>query len=418
MENKTIIRPNYLNTVKEYIDKPFVKIITGLRRSGKSELLKMLKSEVLSRGVDELHTIFINFEELDTLEITNHVKLANFITSKMTDSKRYYLFLDEVQTIEQWEKVVNGLRLKNTDIYVTGSNSKLLSGEFSSLLGGRVLTFAMHTLSYSEFLMFRRDESTNFHYFKGDTGYNKYEYLEHYIKYGGFPALSVMPYSLENARKIVQDIFNTALYKDVVKRYNIRNNDLLNKIVAFLFDNVGSLTSFKNITSTLQTSGRKVDPETVANYVGYLEEAFIIKRAAPYDIKGKQLLDSNSKYYLGDHSLQYSVRDIRPDKVQGILENIVFKDLQRRGFEVYVGRLGDKEVDFVAEKQITNEKVYVQTTMEFTTPNVTEREFSPLKAIADNYPKYVVNMDRFTSDYIDDGIVAISLDKFLLKDKL
>lgn len=412
MENKTILRLDYLNQIKEFIDKPFVKIITGLRRSGKSEFLKMIKSEIISHGVDEAHTIYINFEELSTLEVTDHIKLAELILSKMLDAKRYYLLLDEVQIVEQWEKVVNGLRLKNTDIYITGSNSKLLAGEWSTLLGGRCLTFTMHTLSYPEFLHFNAEKDKLY------SPNAKQTTIQNFIDYGGFPVLSVMPYSLDNARKIVQDIFNTALYKDVVQRYSIRNNDLLNRIVAFLFDNVGNLTSFRSITAALKTGGRSVDPETVANYIGYLEQAFIVKRAAPYDIKGRQLLDTNGKYYLGDHSLQYSVRGIRPDKVQGVLENIVFMDLQRRGYEVYVGRLGDKKVDFVGEKQSTNEKVYVQVCLAFTSKDVTEREFSPLKSIADNYPKYVVNMDRFASDFIDNGIVAVSLDKFLLKKSL
>jgi len=274
----------------------------------------------------------------------------------------------------------------------------------------------LHTLSFREFIEFRKHLGKS--YYDGSRKGNSDE-LSDFIQYGGFPVVSSLrDISLDFALQAVKDIFNTALYKDVVMRYNIRNNDLLNRIVAFLFDNVGNLTSFKNITNTLAAGGRKIDPETVANYIGYLEEAFIVKRTAPYNIKGKQLLDSNGKYYLGDHSLQYSVRGIRPDKVQGILENIVFKDLQRRGYEVYTGRLGDKEVDFVAEKQDVNEKVYVQVCMEFTTKEVTEREFSPLKAITDNYPKYVVNMDRFSPDYIDDGIIAISLDKFLLKEKL
>jgi len=294
--DKTLIRPDYLDRVKEFIDKPFIKIISGLRRSGKSELLKMIKAEILSRGTEEAHIIFINFEELSVLQMTDHIKLAEFILSKTVDDKKYYIFLDEVQIIEQWEKVINGLRLKNNDIYITGSNSKLLAGEWSTLLGGRCLTFIMHTLSYSEFLHFNAEKDKQYHTKEAD--------IQDYINYGGFPALSILPYSLENAQKIVQDIFNTALYKDVVLRYKIRNNDLLSKVVAFLFDNVGNLTSFKNITATLKTGGRRVDPETVANYIGYLEEAYIVKRAVPYDIKGKQLLDSNGKYYLGDHSLQ------------------------------------------------------------------------------------------------------------------
>ena len=415
MENKTIIRCDYLNRVKEFIDKPFIKVITGLRRSGKSEFLKMISEEIISGGVDDSRIIFINFEELSMLHITDHIKLAEFILSKMTSKKKYYLFLDEVQIVDQWEKVVNGLRLKNTDIYITGSNSKLLAGELSTLLGGRCLTFSMHTLSYPEFLDFRKQSGISV---IAPTVEHEKNGVHEYIKFGGFPVLSVLPYSQSSAQKIVQDIFTTALYKDVVQRYNIRNNDLLNKIVAFLFDNVGNLTSFKNITTALRTGGRKADPETVANYIGYLEEAFIVQQAAPYDIKGRQLLDSNGKYYLGDHSLQYSVRGIHPDKVQGVLENIVFKDLQRRGYAVYVGRIGNKEVDFVAEKQDKNEKIYVQVCMEFTNKDVIEREFGVLKAITDNYPKYVVNMDHFASDFIDDGIVAISLDKFLLKKSL
>ncbi|MCL2411332.1 MAG: ATP-binding protein, partial [Treponema sp.] len=403
----TISRHDYLDQVKDFIGKPFIKVITGLRRSGKSEFLKMIQSEILSRDVPDSDTIFINFEELSTLHITDHLKLADYITSRITSKKKYYyLFLDEVQMIDGWEKVINGLRLKNTDIYITGSNSRLLAGELSTLLGGRCLTFKMHTLSYPEFLSFREQSDL------------PKATVQEYINFGGFPAISTLPYSLNNAQKIVQDIFNTALYKDVVNRHNIRNNDLLNRIVAFLFDNVGNITSFKNITSILRTGGRKVDPETVAAYVSHLEESFIIKRAAPYDIKGKQLLDSNGKYYLGDHSLQYSVRGIRPDKIQGILENIVFHDLQRRGYETYVGRIGDKEVDFVAEKQNAKEKLYIQVCTEFTTKDVIKREFTPLKTITDNYPKYVVNMDRFASDFIDDGIIAISLDKFLLKESL
>ncbi|MCL2861475.1 MAG: ATP-binding protein [Firmicutes bacterium] len=433
-EAKTIIRPDYLEPIKGFIDDgEFVKIITGLRRSGKSELMKMIKSEVVSRGVGEEHIIFLDFEELWLLDMRTPVKLAEFILSKMTDNKKYYLFFDEIQIVENWEQVIVGLRKKNTDIYVTGSNSKLLAGEWSTLLGGRCLIFTMHTLSYGEFVDFRKKqniEPQSYILYDKETKEIIYDkksdmilasqgsYLDDYFDFGGFPALSIYPYSLVKSQKIVRDIYSTALYKDVVQRYNIRNNDLLNRIVAYLFDNVGNLTSLKNIQASLLGSGRKVDPETIANYVGYLEEAFIIKKAAPYDIKGRGLLDSVGKYYLGDHSLQYSVRGIRVDKKQGVLENIVFKDLQRRGYEVYVGRIGEKEVDFVAEKKHENEKVYVQVCLEFSSKEVFEREFSSLKLISDNYPKYVVNMDRHSSNFTDEGIVAISLDKFLLKESL
>jgi len=442
MENtkiNNIVRSDYLDPIKSFIgNSEFIKVITGLRRSGKSELLKMIKQKVFSNGIADEQIIYLDFEELWLLEMTNHVKLAEFILSKMITDKKYYLFFDEIQIVDNWEKVIVGLRKKNTDIYITGSNSKLLAGEWTTLLGGRCLNFEMHTLSFGEYLLFAEkfdkiktlgdmhDNCTTLQsiadsyltYGELKDGRSLKTKLDNYIRFGGFPAVSNKIYSISEAQKIVQDIYNTALFKDVVARYNIRNNDLLNRIVAFLFDNVGSLTSFKNIAATLKNDNRKVDPETIASYVGYLEGAFIVKKALPYDIKGRQLLDSNGKYYLGDHSLQYSVRGIRPDKIQGVLENIVFKDLCRRGYTVYVGRIGDKEVDFVAEKQNTNEKVYVQVCLEFTDKKVIEREFSSLKLINDNYPKYVVNMDRHTPNFIDNGIMAIALEEFLLKKAL
>lgn len=413
MNNEIILRPNYINQFKDFIDKPFIKVITGMRRSGKSELLKMIRDEIIARGVDENHILFINFEELWTLELSDNIKFANYILKQMVDDEKYYLFFDEVQNVEGWEKVINGLRLKNTDLYITGSNSKLLSGELSTLLGGRCLMFSIYTLSYDEFLKFRSWQ--NEHLLKLKKSETT---IYDYINYGGFPVISKYPYTLENAHKIVEDIFNTALYKDVVQRNNIRNNDLLKSIVAFLFDNVGNLTSFKSITNALKAGGISADVETVSNYVSYLEDAFIVHCAKPYDIKGKQLLASNRKYYLGDHSLQYSVRKIRSDKIQGVLENIVFMDLKRRGYDVYVGRIGNKEIDFVAEKSNKDEKIYVQVCLEFSSNDVINREFAPLKDINDNYPKYVVNMDRFSPDYIEEGIVAISLDKFLMRERL
>lgn len=409
MARETILRKTYLEQIKGFIDSEFVKVITGLRRSGKSELLKMIRNEVLKK-TDADHVIYINFEDADFDNLLNYKALNSYFKTNIKDEKRYYIFLDEIQDVDEWEKAVNSLRLKNTDIYIIGSNSKIMSDELASKLGGRTVTFKVFPLSFREFIDFRCKTGLS-------DGKNLDGELDAYIKRGGFPVLSVTKFSDEDARKIVQDINSTALIRDVIQRYQIRRPQLLEKIIAFLYDNVGSLVSISAISKYLKNEKRSGDPETIANYIKYLEDAHILQRAQRYDIKGKKLLETLDKYYLGDHALQYAVRSFRQDKIAGILENIVYMELLRKGYTVYVGKTeGEREVDFVAEKD-GRDKIYIQVCLNFSSEATYKREFFPLLAIKDSYPKYVVTMDQFWQAD-ENGVKGIHLRDFLLKQDL
>lgn len=420
---RLIERKIYTDKIKGFFDKEQIKIITGIRRSGKSEILKLLKNEAL-KITDEQHIIFINFEDADFDEIKTYKELNKYISEKMKDDKKYYVFLDEIQMVENWEKAVNSLRLKNTDIYITGSNSQLLSGELSTLLAGRYVSFEVNTLSFSEFMNFRRQcgirKETDF---AEDISYpknrkimvQKEDELDEYIRIGGFPLLSTSNFTDEQARQIVADIQSSAVLKDVVARNKIKNVPLLERIIAFLYDNVGNLVSMRKISDYLKSNGGGTDFETVSSYVGYLEKACIIKKVSRYDIKGKKLLESNDKFYLADHSLQYAIRDMKRTNLPGILENIVYNELIRRDYKVYVGKLDTKEIDFVAEKINGGEKVYVQVCTEFGSQETIDREFSPLTEIKDHYPKYVVTLDKYWKEDRN-GVSGIHLKDFLLKE--
>jgi len=403
-----ILRPLYLEQIRGFIDKPDVKIITGLRRSGKTELLKMICEEIKSRVSPE-QIIYINFEDLDYEHLLEATELNNYFRNILKDDKRYYIFLDEIQLVKDWERTVNGLRLKNTDIYITGSNSRIMSDELATLLGGRTVSFRVYPLSFREFVDFRTTS--------GLASGDMLKELDSYIAIGGFPRFSVINYSDSNRHTAIKDINSTALLRDVITRHKLRQPQLLDKLVAFLYDNVGSIVSIRSIVNYLKSSGRGTDPETIANYIKHLEDAFIIRSAPIYDVKGKRLLEINDKFYLGDHSLQYAVRSKRADKVQGILENIVYMELVRRGFNVYVGKIDGLEIDFIAEEQDCTRKIYVQVCYEFSSKETYKREFAPLLAIKDSYHKYVVTLDKnWRAD--ENGAMGIHLKDFLLKKDL
>jgi predicted AAA+ superfamily ATPase len=376
----------------------------GIRRSGKSGILNLLRSEILKQ-TDENHIIYVNFEDLEFENILTYKDLHSYIIDKMVDDKTYYLLLDEIQIIDNWEKAVNSLRLKNTDIYITGSNSRLLSGELATLITGRYVAFTIYPLSYKEFLQFA-------------TAMNRKVIIDDYIDIGGFPILSFKEYSDKEVRTIVSDINSSIILKDVIKRNNIKNTDLLDKIISFIYDNIGNLVSLRKISKYLISINRSGDLETIAKYLSYLQDACIIYKAHRYDIKKKRILESNEKYYIADQSLQYSVRDNRKDKIQGILENIVYMDLIRRGYKVYVGKIDtDKEITFVAEKYNGKEKIYVQVNKDILDEKTREREFSILKKVKDNYPKYVVVLNRYWGAN-EEGIIGLHLEDFLLKSEL
>jgi predicted AAA+ superfamily ATPase len=402
---KCIERNRYTEIIKGFFGKEQVKIITGIRRSGKSEILQLLKQEALNI-TDKNHVIFINFEDFAFDNIVSYKELHEYIAGKMKDDKKYFIFLDEIQMVADWEKAVNSLRLKNTDMYITGSNSRLLSGELATLLAGRYVAFNINTLSFSEFIQFRTENHL------GDFD------IDSFIKIGGFPLLSTSTFTDNQIRQIVSDIQSSAVLKDVVARNKIKNVPLLERIIAFLYDNVGNLVSIRKIVDYLKSNNGSGEHETISSYVGYLEEACIVKKVSRYDIKGKKILESNDKYYLADHSLQYAIRDMKRSNLGGILENIVYNELVGRNYTVYVGKMSktdNREIDFVAEKINGGERIYVQVCTAFSSEETLDREFTPLTEIKDHYPKYVVTLDKYWQEDRN-GVSGIHLKDFLLKE--
>ena len=400
-----ILRESYLHLLRDYIDKPFIKVITGLRRSGKSVLLMMLRDELINNGIDENNIIYLNFESFEFSEIDDSNKLYLFLHSKISNKKQYYILLDEIQEVKFWEKAVNSLRVDfNADIYLTGSNSRLLSSELATYLAGRYIEIPVYTLSFNEYLLFRQEYSP-------DKIEGIYAEFEHFLRKGGFPAIHTGNYSDETAYKAIYDIYSSAILRDTVQRYNIRDVELLERVVKYVFDNVGNSFSAKSVADYFKSQNRKIDLNTVYNYLNALEGAFIIYRIPRYDIKGKELLKTNEKYFVGDQSLLYAVMGFKDRLISGVLENIVMLDLKRRGFKVFVGKSGEKEIDFIGEK--AEYKIYVQVTYKMTEKSTIDREFTPLLDIKDNHPKYVVSMDQTWSDNIE-GIQHKHIADFLL----
>ena len=403
IERPLIERRLYTEQLKSFINKPVIKVILGIRRSGKSALLELFQSDILQFS-DQDHIISINFEDTKFDFISDYKKLDDYILSRIKDKKTYYIFLDEIQIITQWEKCINSLALRNTDIYLTGSNSNLLSSELSTLLAGRFVQFHLYTLSFREFINFRKK--------RGFGSHDLDDELSAYIKTGGFPVLSTSEFDFSSARKIVTDINNSCVLRDVIERNKIRNVQLLQKIITFVYDNTGNITSAKKISDFLKSQKRKADFETVYNYLQYLENALIIYKVPRYDVKGKKLLETYEKYYLAEHSLQYTVREYNAANISGILENIVYMELRRRGYTVSIGKTGEKEIDFIAEKPAG--KLYVQVCYMLSDKETIEREFAPLLEVRDSYPKIIVTMDKFWQ-VEKDGIKGIHLKDFLLE---
>lgn len=400
-----INRPNYLQQLKPFIDTPLIKVITGIRRSGKSTVMKLLHAELISQGVDEQNIIHINFESFAFSEYKTAEKLYALVKEKIQTTQKYYLLLDEIQEVADWEKAVNAFMVDfNLDLYITGSNSHLLSSELSTYLAGRYIEIPIFTLSYKEFLDFKAGYSQ-------ENIENSTALFNEYLQKGGFPMVHTADYPQEVAYKIVQDIYASVILRDTVQRHKIRDVELLERIVKYAFDNIGNTFSGKNVADYFKSQQRKVDLNTVYNYLKALESAFILHRVERFDVKGKEILKTQEKFYLGDVSLLYATMGFRTSLIAGILENLVYLELKRRGYQVYIGKLGTKEIDFVAQKQ--NDKLYIQVAYKLESKQTVEREFSPLQAIADNHPKYVITMDDFWQENID-GIVHQHIGDFLL----
>ena len=398
-----ILRNDYINKIITYMDTPLVKILTGVRRCGKSTIMNMLRLEIEKRGIEKERIIHYNFDSLEYEGISSKELFAE-IKKKLDPIRKTYLFLDEIQEIDGWEKVVNSLMSDhNVDIYVTGSNSRMMSSEISTYLTGRYISFRIYPLSFAEYLEFRKNYT--------ELADPRQE-LTRYLQQGGFPALHLREYSNEEAYPIVKDIYNSTVFTDIVKRNNIRKVDQFERIVKYIFDNIGNTFSAASISKYLKSEQRSLDNETVYNYLSKLESAYIIHRCSRYDIKGKEILKTQEKFYLSDPAFRYSVLGYNADSASAMLENIVYLELLRRGYDVCVGKLDGYEIDFIATRR--DEKVYVQVSLEINSSTTKEREYGRLLGINDNYPKYVLLNDDFAGGNYQ-GIKTIHIADFLLQ---
>lgn len=398
-----INRPLYMDKIMTYVDTPFVKVLTGIRRSGKSTIMKMIMDKLENeRHIPKENIISMRFDSMEYEDMTAK-QMFETIKAGLSAQGRTYLFLDEVQEISGWEKVVNSfLGEYDVDIYVTGSNSRMMSSEIATYLTGRYVSFQVYPLSFEEYLSFRREVT---------EVKNPHQELADYVRLGGFPATHLRAYSQDEVYTIVRDIYNSTIFSDIVKRNQIRKVDQLERVVKYTFSNVGNTFSAKSISDYLKSEKRSIDNETVYSYLEKLEKAYILHRCSRYDLQGKEILKTQEKFYLADISLRYSVLGYGPDSVASSLENVVYLELCRRGYKVYIGKTADGEIDFVASRQ--GEKLYVQVTQEIHSEKTEKREYERLLEIKDNYPKYVLRTDEFASGNYE-GIKTMHIADFLL----
>lgn len=398
-----IERPLYLNKIMPFVDTPFVKILTGVRRCGKSTILKMIQKKLKEEHhITDEQILSYRFDSMEYEDMTSK-ELYQELKTKILNTKKTYLFLDEIQEINGWEKVVNTLASDyDVDIYITGSNSRMMSSEISTYLTGRYVTFHIYTLSFDEYLTFKKSYSTI---------YNIKQEFNQYVRLGGFPATHLQEYSQDEVYTIVRDIYNSTIFSDIVRRNQVKKIDQLERVVKYTFNNVGNTFSAKSISNYLKSEQRKIDNETVYRYLEKLQKAYILHRCSRYDLQGKSILKTQEKFYLADTSLRYAVLGYTIDSVASSLENIVYLELKRRGYDVCIGKYKDKEIDFVATKQ--NEKIYVQVTQEIKSEKTQKREYEQLLEIKDNYPKYVVLTDDFAGGNYQ-GIKTMHITDFLL----
>ncbi len=400
-----IPRPLYTEKIISYIDAPFVKILTGIRRSGKSTILKMLMEELKKREIPEKCILSYRYDSMEYDGMTAKQMYLELKEHLVSDRKTY-LFLDEVQEIPHWEKTVNSLMSDfDVDIYVTGSNSRMMSSELSTYLTGRYITFQIYTLSFAEYLDFKSHYTT--------LKEPKQELIE-YLKSGGFPAVHLKHYSQDEIYTIVKDIYNSTIFSDIVRRNQIRKTDQLERVVKFVFNNVGNTFSAKSICDYLKSEKRVIDNETVYNYLDKLEKAYILHRCPRYDIQGKELLKTQEKFYLADTSLRYSVLGYNENSIASMLENIIYLELRRRGYTINIGKTPNGEIDFIAIKQ--NDKIYIQATWKILSPETQKREYDRLLEIKDNYPKYILRADEYTGGNYE-GIKCMHIADFLLSNE-
>ena len=399
-------RDEYIKQIVPFIDKDVIKVLTGIRRSGKSVMLKLLMEKLKNRGINENQFIYINFENLKYRNLKNYERLYDFILNKVDDKyKSYYIFLDEIQEVEEWEKCVNSLRVDEEfrfDIYITGSNAKLLSGELSTYLAGRYIEFVVYPFSFKEFFEIMKEKNKEI---------DLKEVFQDYVKFGGMPFLHNLDYNFEASMQYLQDLYASIILKDITQRNNIRDTDLLERIINYVIMNIGNTFSATSISKFFKSENRKVATETILNYIKACEEAFLVYKVARNDLLGKKILNVNEKYYIADHGIREAIMENNQKNINQVLENIVYFEMLRRGYNVKIGKVDNLEVDFVCKKN--DETIYIQVSYLLASEDTKEREFSVLENIKDNYPKYVLSMDEF--DMSRNGIKHINLIEFLVK---
>lgn len=398
-----IKRESYMQRIRPFIDKELVKVMTGIRRGGKSVMLDLIKEELYERGVLADQVISYNFEKLGLEHLKTAVSLhADVLEKAKNINKKVYLFFDEIQEVKEWEKCINSFRVDlDCDIYITGSNAKLLSTELTTYLGGRYVEFVIYPFSFEEYMEVYQAENSNS---------SVSQVFNSYITTGGMPYLYNLNFEQEPCRQYLTDLFNSVVLKDIVKRHNVRDVDLLERIISYVIANIGTTFSATSIANFLKNEKRKVSNETVLNYISYCVDAYLFYQVKREDLQGKQILSTNEKYYMADHGVRQAIYGGNMRDINLILENIVYMELKRRGYDVTVGRNNEKEVDFVCTKQ--DDKLYIQVSYLLASEDTVNREFNAFKNIQDNYPKYVVTMDEFNMSR--NGIKHLNIRDFLL----
>lgn len=401
-----INRELYMSRIRPFIGNELVKVLTGIRRSGKSVMLDLIRRELSASGVNENQFIFINFENMSNAHFCFAEALHEEVTRRVNGiSGKTYMFFDEIQEVAGWEKCINSFRVEfDCDIYITGSNAKLLSGELATYLAGRYVEFVIYPFSFGEFSELYQ---TVFADSDSRTMFTRY------LTDGGMPYLSNLRYAEEPDRQYLQDLYNSVVLKDIVKRNRIRDVDLLERIIAYITANIGTTFSATAISKYLKSEGRTVAPETILNYIKACEDAYLFYRVRRQDLQGKKILTVNEKYYIADHGIREAVFGGNMKDINLIFENIVFMELLRRGYKITVGKAGEKEIDFIAEKQTG--KLYVQVAYPLASEETIQREFGAYDTIRDNFPKYVVSYDEF--DMSRDGMKHMNIREFLLSEQ-
>lgn len=399
-----IKRETYMSRIRPFIGNDLVKVLTGIRRSGKSVMLDLIKEELCASGIDSRQFISINFENMSNVRLCTATALHDEIIRQASEiGGKVYLFFDEIQEVKDWEKCINSFRVElDCDIYITGSNAKLLSGELATYLAGRYVEFVIYPFSFGEFMELYRTI-----YPEADSR----KCFSNYLTAGGMPYLSNLRYEETASRQYLRDLFNSVELKDIVKRNNIRDVDLLERIIAYVTSNIGTTFSSTAISKYLKSEGRSVSPETILSYIKACTDAFLFYQVKRQDLQGKKILTVNEKYYVADHGVREAVFGGNMKDINLVMENIVYMELLRRGYTVTVGKAGDQEIDFVCEDQ--GNKLYIQVAYLLASENTIAREFGVYDRVRDNFPKYVVTLDEF--DMSRDGIKHRNIRDFLLQ---